>query len=82
MSRDLDNSRQGSVVASLVSLAAAVACVLASDARASRPQTEPSVDKQELSARVATIVERMRVGDPTVLRDLRTEKKVAQWSNR
>jgi hypothetical protein len=82
MSNHFENSRvptQGSVVVSLV---AAVACTLASDARASWPQTNPSIGEQELSARVATIVERIRVGDPALLRDVQLASKVAQFGNR
>jgi hypothetical protein len=71
--------RQGAAVASLV---AAVACVAAGDARASRLPVAPSAANQELSARVAAIVERIRLDQPTLLRDLPPEAKLAQWRNR
>jgi hypothetical protein len=70
---------RGSVVASLV---AVVACVLASPAYASRLPADPGAGEQELSARVATIVERIRLGEPALVRDLPPEAKVAQWRNR
>jgi hypothetical protein len=35
-----------------------------------------------LSARVAAIVERIRLLEPTLLRDLPPEAKIAQWRNR
>ena len=64
-----------------VSLVAAVACVWASDAVASRPTVEPRVRDQELSARVAGIVERVRRAEPALVRDLPPETKIAQWRN-
>jgi hypothetical protein len=69
---------KGAVVGSLV---AAVACVLASDALASRAPAEPCVREQELSARVAAIVDRVRLVDPTLLRDLPADKKIVQFRN-
>jgi hypothetical protein len=54
---------------------------LAGDAAASRLPAGASAGERQLSARVATIVERLRLGDPT-LRDLPPEMKVAQWRNR
>ena len=68
---------QGTAV---VSLAAVVACALASDALASGSAAEPRVGERDLSTRVATIVERIRLIEPTVLRDVPLEK-VAQWRN-
>jgi hypothetical protein len=68
--------------AAVVTLVAAVACALASDACASRLPVEPSAGEQELSARVAAIVERIRLGEPTLPRDLPPEAKIAQWRNR
>jgi hypothetical protein len=64
-----------------VSLVAIVSCALAGDAAASRLPAGASAGERQLSARVATIVERLRLGDPT-LRDLPPEMKVAQWRNR
>jgi hypothetical protein len=69
---------QGTGVASLVT---AVVCVLASDALASRPSVEPYVGEQALSARVAAIVERVRLADPALVRDLPPTMKMAQWRN-
>jgi hypothetical protein len=81
MSCKLDRpaSLQGAAV---VTILAAVACALACDARASRLPVEPSAGDQKLSARVAAIVERIRLRDPTLLRDLPPEAKIAQWRNR
>ncbi len=81
MSNEIDRRPplgNGTIVASLV---AAVACVLANDALASRSSAEPGVGEQQLSTRVATIVERIRLVDPTLLRDLPPDKKIAQWRN-
>ena len=75
----LPASLQGAAVVTLVS---AVACALACDARASRLPVEPSAGDQELSARVAAIVERIRLREPTLLRDLPPEATIAQWRNR
>ena len=65
-----------------VSLVAVVACVLAGPAHASQLPADPGADAQELSARIAIIVERIRLGEPTLVRDLPPEAKVAQWRNR
>jgi hypothetical protein len=64
----------------VVSLAAVVACAFASDALASSSAAEPRAGERDLSTRVATIAERIRLVDPTVLRDLPLEK-IAQWRN-
>ena len=69
---------KGTVVASLV---AAVTCALASDALASRLPVDRCTGEQELSARVAAIVERVRLVNPALVRDLPPEKKIAQWRN-
>jgi hypothetical protein len=55
---------------------------LASDAVATRLSAEPSAGERDLSARVAAIVERIRLGEPTLQRDLPPEVKIAQWRNR
>jgi hypothetical protein len=68
----------GTVVASLV---AAVACVWASDAPANGSATEPSAAGKELSARIAAIVERVRLVDPALARDLPADKKIVQFRN-
>jgi hypothetical protein len=65
----------------VVSLAAVVACALVSDALASPPLPRPSVGGQELSIRVATMVERIRLGEPTLRRDVAPEWKIAMWRN-
>jgi hypothetical protein len=81
MSSEIDNRRvpiQGSVVVSLV---AAVACALATDTHASRLETNANVGEQELTTRVARIVERIEAGDPALVRDLPPENKIAQWRN-
>jgi hypothetical protein len=81
MSNELDRRPplcEGTLVVSLV---AAITGVWASDALASRATAEPRVGEQELSTRVATIVERVRLIDPTLVRDLPPEKKMAQWRN-
>jgi hypothetical protein len=66
----------------VVSLIAALTCAFASDASASRPPATARVDSDQLVARVAAIVERIRLGEPTLLRDLPPDAKVAQWKNR
>jgi hypothetical protein len=66
----------------VVSLVAVFACALASDAVASRLPTEPSAGEVDLSARVAAIVERIRLSGPALQRDLPPEVKIAQWRNR
>jgi hypothetical protein len=65
-----------------VSLVAAVACALSGEAMASWPAAETKVGALELSARVATIVETVRLGEPALLRDLPLTTKMAQWRNR
>lgn len=69
---------QGSAV---VTLAAAVACALAGDAFASRVPTQLTAGEPEFSARVSTIVERIRLGEPSLLRELPADAKIAQWRN-
>jgi hypothetical protein len=68
--------------AAVVSLVAVVACVAGGDARASRLPAAPNAGEQQLSARVAAIVERIRLDQPTLQRDLPPEAKLAQWRNR
>jgi hypothetical protein len=43
---------------------------------------EPAVAEQELAARVAAIAERIRSAEPTLVRELPPEVKIAQWRNR
>jgi hypothetical protein len=81
MSNDLDPRSpllKGTVVVSLV---AAVTCAFASDALASRLPADRRTGEQELSARVAAIVEHVRLVNPALVRDLPAEKKIAQWRN-
>jgi hypothetical protein len=66
--------------AAAVSLVALVACALANDAHASRLPVEPGVAGGELSARVGTIIKRVRAGEPTLLPQLPREPKMA-WGN-
>ena len=68
--------------AAVVSLVAVVACALAGDAVASRLPAEPSAGEQDLSARVAAIVQQIRLREPAIQRDLAPEVKIAQWRNR
>ena len=78
---NLDRRRHLSTGTVVVSLIAAVSSVWASDALASLPTVEPRVGDQELSARVDAIVERVRLIDPALVRDLPPETKIAQWRN-
>ena len=66
----------------VVSLVAALTCAFASDASASRPSVAARIDNDQLAARVAAIVERIRLSEPALLRDLPPDSKVAQWKNR
>lgn len=66
----------------VVSLVAALTCAFASNASASRSSVPARVDNDQLAARVAAIVERIRLSEPTLLRDLSPDAKVAQWRNR
>jgi hypothetical protein len=81
MSNDLDRRPQLSTGTVVVSLIAAVAGVWASDALASRPTVAAGGGDQEFSARVAAIVERVRLVDPALVRDLPPQTKIAQWRN-
>ena len=64
-----------------VSAVAILACALASsDALASRAPAERSAGEQELSVRVATLVERINLSAPGLKRHLPPERKVA-WRN-
>lgn len=81
MPKELDRKLVSGRGAVVVSLIGAVACALASDALASLPPAEPSAREPDLSARVAAIVERIRLADPTLVRVLPPEGKIAQWRN-
>ena len=80
MSSKPDRTPTSVQAAAAVSLVALVACALASDAHASRLPVEPGVADGELSARVGTIIERVRAGEPTLLPQLPPEPKMA-WRN-
>jgi hypothetical protein len=69
-----------SVQAAAFSLVALVACALADDAHANRLAVEPRVADGELSARVGTIIKRVRASEPTLQSQLPPEPKMA-WSN-
>jgi hypothetical protein len=69
----------GTVVFSLV---AAVTCALAGEAYASGTPIDPSADKPELALRVATLIERVRQAEPTILRNLMPNLRIVQWRNR
>ena len=73
----IPNSLHAAAAASLVAF---VACALASNAHASRLSVELGVADGELSARVGTIIERVRAGEPTLLPQLPAEPKMA-WRN-
>jgi hypothetical protein len=80
MSSKPDRTPTSVQAAAAVSLVALVACALASDAHASRLPVEPGVAEGELSARVGTIIKRVRAGEPTLLPQLPPEPKMA-WRN-
>ena len=66
----------------VVSLVAALTCAFASDASASRTSVAARVDNEQLADRVAAIVEQIRLSEPTLIRDLPPDAKIAQWRNR
>jgi hypothetical protein len=66
----------------VVSLVAALTCAFASNASASRPSVPARVDNDQLRVRVTAIVERIRLSEPTLLRELPPDATVAQWRNR
>ena len=80
MSSKPDRTPSSAQVAAAVPLVALVACALASDAHASRVPVEPGFADGELSARVGTIIERVRAGEPTLLPQLPSEPKMT-WRN-
>jgi hypothetical protein len=81
MPNEPDRSLPGFQRPVVVSLVAAVACALAGEAWASGSPIDPSVGKPELAARVATVVERIRKAEPTILRNLPIDLRIAQWRN-
>jgi hypothetical protein len=81
MSNELDRRPSLGRGTAVVSLTAVLTCALASDALAGRSPAEPSVGERELSARVATIVERICLIKPTLQRDLPPARKIVQWRN-
>jgi hypothetical protein len=81
MSKELDRRTVFLPRTAVISLAAAVACALTSDALASLPPVQSSAHARELPVRVAAIVERIRLGDPTLVSTLPEETTIAQWRN-
>lgn len=80
MSSKPDRTSTSVQAAAAASLVALVACALANGAHASRLPVEPCVADGELSARVRTIIQRVRAGEPTLLSQLPREPKMA-WGN-
>jgi hypothetical protein len=81
MSNHHDRKPSAGHGATIASLVAVVACALAGDALARQSPVEPSAEP-ELAARVAAIAERIRSAEPTLVRELPPEVKIAQWRNR
>jgi hypothetical protein len=81
MSQQLDRRTVFGRRTAILSLVTAVAGVLASDALAGLPPAQSSAHERELPARVAAIVERVRLGDPTLIPTLPQETTIAQWRN-
>jgi hypothetical protein len=81
MSQEVDRRSVLGRGTAVIALATAVACALTSDALASPPSAQSNAHERELPARVAAIVERVRLGDPTLARTLPQETKIAQWRN-
>jgi hypothetical protein len=81
MSNELDRRLPVGQGSAALSLVAVLACALASDALASPTPAAPSMGERDLSERVATIIERIRIVEPTLLRDLPPDRKIAQWRN-
>ena len=73
--------RNPHVKGTTVSLVALVASVLASDAIASSPAAELRAHEADLSARVMTLRERIRLSAPTLVHGLPPRKKLVQWRN-
>ena len=82
MSNPHDRKPPAGRAAAVASLVAIVACALAGDALARQSPAEPTVAEPELAARVAAIAERIRSAEPTLVRELPPEVKIAQWRNR
>ena len=82
MSNPHDRKPPAARGAAIASLVAVVACALAGDALARESPVEPSVAEPELAARVAAVAERIRSAEPTLVRELPPEVKIAQWRNR
>ena len=82
MSHHHDRKPPAGHAAAIASLVAVVACALAGDALARQSPAEPAVAEPELAARVAALAERIRIVEPTLVRELPPEVKIAQWRNR
>ena len=82
MSNPHDRKPPAGRAATVASLVAVVACALAGNALARQSPAGPGVAEPELAARVAAIAERIRSAEPTLVRELPPEVKIAQWRNR
>ena len=82
MSNPQDRKPPAGHAAAVASLVAIVACALAGDALARQSPAGPGVAEPELAARVAAIAERIRSSEPTLVRQLPPDVKIAQWRNR
>jgi len=78
---NLDSRSSSCKVTVVASLVAAVTCALASDALSNQALADRRTGEQDLSARIAAIVEQVRLANPALVRDLPTEMKIAQWRN-
>jgi hypothetical protein len=67
--------------AAVMSLIAALTCALTADALATQAPIDTSVSEPELSARAGALRERVRLLNPTLLRNLPENKKIVQWRN-
>jgi hypothetical protein len=81
MSQESDCRKRLGRGTAVVSLVAAVACALTDDALAGLPSARSGTPELELPARVAAIVERVRLADPTLIPALPRDTKIAQWRN-
>jgi hypothetical protein len=76
-----DKPYRGSTAAqglATISLVTTITCALAKGALASPAPVEANA---ELSARVAALVERISLGEPTRAHNVPPERKIVQWRN-
>jgi hypothetical protein len=81
MSQELDLRTVLGRGTAVVSLLTAITCALTTDALAGLPRAQSRARERELSARAAAIVERIRLGDPTLVPAQPPETRIAQWRN-